>query len=106
MVRFFHNFSIDAVDDETSADLALSRETGEAKQRRQNKSRKSKVVKRRRRNDKFGRKQQKRNKKNKKVQKGKKNKLTRQQADTSSITTTDTCVEVNIDFSGQGNCVF
>jgi len=83
----------DAVDDETSADLALSRETGEAKQRRQNKSRKSKVVKRRRRNDKFGRKQQKRNKKNKKVQKGKKNKLTRQQADTSSITTTDTCVE-------------
>ena len=74
MVRFFHNFSIDAVDDETSADLALPRETREAKRGRQNKSRKSKDVKRRRRNNKFGRKQQKRNKKNKKVQKGNKNK--------------------------------
>jgi len=64
----------DAVDDETSADLALSRETREAKRRRQSKSKKSKDVKRRRRNNKFGRKQQKRNKKNKKVQKGNKNK--------------------------------
>merc|ERR1712200_236810 len=64
----------DAVDDETSADLALSRETREAKRRGQSKSKKSKDVKLRRRNNKFGRKQQKRNKKNKKVQKGKKNK--------------------------------